>query len=279
MEATFCEELTATGTPATIVTPIRTATRGVVLATCTVHRDLVVFEGDIIVSDLRSARKAMAAAASLFSGNSRDESLHSQLVVDSPLQAVAIRGSQYRWPGARVPFRIDPGLQAPQRVIGAIAHWTSLTPITFVERTSEPNYITFRPGPGCSSFVGMQGGEQFVTLDVDCSQGNTIHEIGHAIGLWHEQSREDRDQFVEVHWENIAAKTAHNFSQHITDGDDIGPYDFDSIMHYPSWAFSVDPKLPTLVPKTPGREIGQRNCLSPLDVAAVRFLYPSLPPQ
>ena len=66
-----------------------------------------------------------------------------------------------------------------------------------------------------------------------CSMGSVIHEIGHAVGLWHEQSREDRDAFIDINWDNIIEEYKHNFEQHITDGDDIGTYDYCSIMHYP----------------------------------------------
>ncbi len=111
-----------------------------------------------------------------------------------------------------------------------------------------------------------------ISIGLGCGLGQAIHEIGHAVGLWHEQSREDRDQFVRIAWENIIPNMEHNFDQHIADGDDIGPYDYDSVMHYPAKAFSSN-GLDTIV-ALGGQPIGQRNGLSDADVAAVLELYP-----
>ena len=66
----------------------------------------------------------------------------------------------------------------------------------------------------------------------------TIHEIGHAVGLWHEQEREDRDNHVMVLSENIDKRRLFNFMQDIVRQDDIGPYDYGSIMHYRAYDFS-----------------------------------------
>lgn len=152
----------------------------------------------------------------------------------------------YRWPHKTVPYDIDRALPNKERVTKAIEHWRQHAPIRFVERTANnnhlyPHWVTFRPGGGCMSSVGCRGtGQQFVTLGPNCTTGNAIHEIGHTVGLFHEQSREDRDQFVKIILTKVPQEYRHNFNQHIIDGTDFGAYDYGSIMHYPRTAFSTD---------------------------------------
>jgi len=186
--------------------------------------------------------------------------------------------TQGRWMDNTVYYEIENGISDPSRIIGAMEHWQSRTYLKFVPRTNQPHYVFFRTGTGCSSNVGRVGGRQYINLSPDCTKGNIIHEIGHTIGLWHEQSRKDRDQYLIVNMYNVEVGELHNFRtyQHMgMDGDEYSnTFDFSSVMLYDSYAFSRN-GLPTITKKDGHTFTTNRTHLSYDDIAGAKIMYPS----
>lgn len=147
---------------------------------------------------------------------------------------VAPASSDKLWPNATVPYVIDSDLSDLQRqnVESAIAEWNDKTVISLVARTAEANYVRFRniAVGNCRSRVGMVGGEQVIGLPpTGCSANAVTHEIGHAIGLWHEHQRVDRWKYVSIDVGNLD-RSLDDWFKAVHPGSDF--YDFASVMHY-----------------------------------------------
>ncbi|XP_074541540.1 hatching enzyme 1.2-like [Halichoeres trimaculatus] len=176
------------------------------------------------------------------------------------------------WIDAVVPYTISDELAYQTANIHAAFRMISdNTCVRFKQRTTEYNYLKFKNGNGCASFVGCRGGAQPVYFSRTCSVGNLCHEIIHALGLHHEHTRPDRDQYITVHWQSIMPGRQKNFK--VRHGNTLNlPYDVNSIMHYGPHFFSVDGS-PTVLPLQRGVHMGQRTHLSPLDIQRINRLY------
>lgn len=192
--------------------------------------------------------------------------------------SAVISDLRYRWTNATIPYIIDADVPNQSRVTDAIAHWNQKTVIRLVPRTGETNYVQFRrrPGIACSSNIGMIGGRQFISLPDECTTGAIIHEIGHAVGLDHTQSREDRDIYLRVDVSELTRDAVLQYDQSIASTDDIGAYPFDSIMHYRVSDFAP-PGSAVMQTIPSGIPVGQRDGLSPSDIDTVARIYGTRP--
>lgn len=180
------------------------------------------------------------------------------------------------WPNGVIPYVFGRKFRQTERTLieSVMAQFNFTTCIKFVPRKHQRNFIRIELKRKCSSYVGMYEGEQKVYLARQCLTINDIlHELMHVIGFYHEQNRPDRDTYVTIRWENVIEEEFKNFKLQSTTNVTTSntPYDFASIMHYPSNAFSKN-GLSTVVPKQAGVKI-MADGLSTIDILEINLLY------
>jgi len=200
------------------------------------------------------------------------------------------------WPNGIVPYTFAYTIAPNQRtqIQEAMKELSAVSCVKFRPMKKDDKYnIEFKNDPlgggGCSSFVGWQNRKnQPIQLGSVCSKGNVIHEILHALGFFHEQTRDDRDDYVTINYQNIQPGFENNFKKdsELYPNAETGyfgvPYNYDSIMHYGKTYFSrngqntIDVKENPEVDNAPvgsPDNLGQRDFISEGDVTMLRAKY------
>ncbi len=187
------------------------------------------------------------------------------------------------WTNGIIPYEFDANVNATNqaRTLAAMAEWEAVANVDFIPRTSQSNYLHIQSSNVNSSFVGMIGGGQNLNMFNWSFRFIIAHELGHALGVLHEQQRPDRNSFVTINTSNISSGALGNFNL-VSGASTVGAYDFDSVLHYGQFAFSNNGQ-PTITVLPPNQafqnQIGQREHLSILDAQGMANMYGApLPP-
>lgn len=200
------------------------------------------------------------------------------IAVSPEVKAASIDNKKYRWSDDKVIYTISSDFPDKNRISDSFKEFEK-TNIVFKERTNESNYIEFKyiKDAGCYSYIGMIGGKQDIVIDNWGKPADIAHEIGHALGLLHEQSKSTRDQYVIIIPGNIESDQAHNFDIY-PNSLNTPDFDFNSLMLYSSWAFSIQYGVkPTITKKDGSTFVPQREHFTNSDISLLNQLYPSLP--
>lgn|GEM_PF-1185739 len=168
-----------------------------------------------------------------------------------------------------------------ERTRVAMDHWEATANIEFIPRTTERNYLYIQNSNVNTSYVGVVGGAQEFNITSWEYRYVIVHELGHALGLWHEQSRNDRDDYVTVHYDRIMSGAANNF-EILPQAYTIGTYDYASVMHYFDTAFSTNGQPTITINNSVDRArwqdlMGQYGWMSELDAIGMWVAYPCDP--
>lgn len=160
----------------------------------------------------------------------------------------AFDGDVTIWPNGIVYYAFSADITPVHQkaFVDAANDWASFAHVSFVRRTTQPNYLLVENDTGNSSGVGMLGGPQDFKMNA-WTRDTLCHELGHALGYVHEHQRSDRDIYVTILTENIVPGDEFAFAL-LPNSNNRTSYDFLSIMHYARNAFSISPDLDTIEP-------------------------------
>jgi hypothetical protein len=244
----------------------------IVLVAC--HKVTALFEGDIKVP--------YELVAEEYSGVLADNLLKGGYLEDSYLTFGTDPKRIRRWDDGVVPFTFSPSStftnEEKELITSELSYMSLITNDLLVFKMkddNDPNYISFDNSGvnGCWSYMGMVGGAQTIHLGEGCVNSGTVtHETMHALGFWHEHSRPDRDEYIQIFTENIKPTLLSQFEVRKSIDSMGTAYDLKSIMHYGNRVFSVNGKVTLSSLEFPDMKLGG-GVLTDMDIEQLKLLY------
>lgn len=184
-----------------------------------------------------------------------------QLICEETINKLIIMGLivdeiRKRWPGNCLVYKIGAAFTSEERarIRSALDSWKETGFVQYIEKSTQDRYVSFvqdsipLDGICSSNSLGMSGGEQIIRLDPGASVSTIRHEIGHALGLYHEHKRRDRDRWID--WNEAKTKSIYRYQflkVDLNEAQNVDAYDLDSLMHYGSAkSMSIDGNTPLI---------------------------------
>lgn len=165
------------------------------------------------------------------------------------------------------------------KIDSAMTEITDSTGIVFKERTDQTAYITFTHSNRNEAIVGYWPGLENPVRINGVDRKNTImHEIMHALGVYHEHQRNDRDQYLIINAALVLQEYEAFFEKHSVSGyKGLTPdFDYNSIMLYARGLGCIDGgNCMTKINGDLLPRLGDKKGLSVGDAAVLRQLYPT----
>jgi astacin (peptidase family M12A)/centrosomal CEP192-like protein len=226
-----------------------------------------VYQGDILLDNVQD------------SPNASPNSPHSD--------SLGVAYSSYLWPKVggmvSIPYAIQSGTGDSTNLNNAITSFnnTFAGVIQLVAYTNQTDYVNFYFDPSntsgvCEAYEGRVGGEQTVGGSGTCAMATILHELGHTLGVWHEQSRPDRNSYVNVNYGAVIKASRSNFDQLADNDQELTLYDYASVMQYPAFSFSRNGE-PCIESIPAGIPLSNSAGYSAGDIDGILRLYGAVP--
>uniref|UniRef100_A0A0N4Z1H2 Zinc metalloproteinase n=1 Tax=Parastrongyloides trichosuri TaxID=131310 RepID=A0A0N4Z1H2_PARTI len=245
----------------------------------TPFENAALFQGDMILSP-EHAKLMIEEAKIKVDAKKQGKNITDKDVVEKLKKNRAFqRNMYYRWEFP-IPYYVEPGVDA-SIIDAGLKDIEKNSCVRFQKsgRFQGRSGLRFFRGGGCYSAVGRVKPNQVqdVSIGNGCGYIGVVgHETFHALGFQHEQSRPDRDQYIQVVFNNIIPNLRFNFDIYGADKTDtMGvPYNYGSAMQYGRTAFSPT-GADTMIAKNKlyVNTIGNSEKMQFLDFKALNLAY------